>query len=226
MKKAKSDSLPSNSLYDSCVVSHNNIELLTVDRCRSKTETKMLRSDSMKQLTPNPHHHLESDSSTSIMSNCSSNYNDGNCNDLPRHRNASTKMAKRNIRFQVKRFRMETKAAKTLGIIVGAFILCWFPFFTIYVVRGFCPECINPLLWSVLFWLGYCNSAVNPFIYAMFSKDFRAAFTKILCKCICIRSKQKSMSLRTPTIYIPNYVEAEDSDEIRGCMSVDTTSVQ
>ncbi|XP_044755435.1 octopamine receptor Oamb [Coccinella septempunctata] len=97
----------------------------------------------------------------------------------------SRKMGKRNIKFQVKRFRMETKAAKTLGIIVGGFILCWLPFFTMYLIRAFCEDCIHPLVFSVLFWLGYVNSAINPLIYALFSKDFRFAFKRIICKCFC-----------------------------------------
>lgn len=97
----------------------------------------------------------------------------------------SRKMGKRNIKAQVKKFRMETKAAKTLAIIVGLFIFCWLPFFTMYLIRAFCDDCINPLLFSVLFWLGYCNSAVNPMIYALFSKDFRFAFKRIICRCFC-----------------------------------------
>ncbi|KAH1017375.1 hypothetical protein HUJ05_008022 [Dendroctonus ponderosae] len=95
------------------------------------------------------------------------------------------RMGKRNIKAQVKRFRMETKAAKTLGIIVGGFICCWLPFFTMYLVRAFCKNCINPLMFSILFWLGYCNSAINPLIYALFSKDFRFAFKRIICRCFC-----------------------------------------
>lgn len=105
--------------------------------------------------------------------------------DICGNRTSSRKMGKRNIKAQVKRFRMETKAAKTLAIIVGLFILCWLPFFTIYVIRPFCENCIDPLLFSILFWLGYCNSAVNPMIYALFSKDFRFAFKRIICKCFC-----------------------------------------
>lgn len=95
-------------------------------------------------------------------------------------------VGRRIFKVQAKRFRMETKAAKTLGLIVGGFILCWLPFFTMYMIRAFCQLCIEPLLFSVLFWLGYCNSAINPLIYALFSKDFRIAFKTILYKCLCI----------------------------------------
>ncbi|KAJ1523003.1 hypothetical protein ONE63_002139 [Megalurothrips usitatus] len=107
-----------------------------------------------------------------------------------------TRTSKDSGHIRVKRFRMETKAAKTLGIIVGGFICCWMPFFTMYLVRAFCPECINPTVFSVLFWLGYCNSAINPCIYALFSNDFRFAFKKIICGCLCRAGSRKS-SLRS-----------------------------
>ena len=86
---------------------------------------------------------------------------------------------------------METKAAKTLGIIVGCFTCCWFPFFTMYLVTAFCADCIPKLAFSIIFWLGYCNSAINPFIYAAFSRDFRGAFKKIICKILCRRTTQE-----------------------------------
>nr|XP_018897697.1 PREDICTED: octopamine receptor Oamb-like isoform X1 [Bemisia tabaci]XP_018897698.1 PREDICTED: octopamine receptor Oamb-like isoform X2 [Bemisia tabaci] len=105
-----------------------------------------------------------------------------------------SKMGKRNIKAQVKRFRMETKAAKTLGIIVGGFIFCWLPFFTLYLIRAFCPTCIQPGVFSVMFWLGYCNSAINPCIYALFSKDFRFAFKRIICRCFCNRRRPANSS--------------------------------
>ncbi|XP_071627969.1 octopamine receptor in mushroom bodies isoform X2 [Temnothorax longispinosus] len=102
--------------------------------------------------------------------------------------------ASQNTHLKVKRFRMETKAAKTLGIIVGGFIMCWLPFFTMYLVRAFYPNHIHPTVFSVLFWLGYCNSAINPCIYALFSKDFRFAFKRIICcRCSCI---QRANTLR------------------------------
>lgn len=105
-----------------------------------------------------------------------------------------SRMGKRNIKAQVKRFRMETKAAKTLGIIVGGFICCWLPFFTMYLFRAFCKECINDVAFSIMFWLGYCNSAINPCIYALFSKDFRFAFKRIICRCFCSKKPVRTDS--------------------------------
>ena len=97
---------------------------------------------------------------------------------------------KRNIKSQVRRFRMETKAAKTLGIIVGCFICCWFPFFTIYLIAAFCSDCIPEVVFDIFFWLGYCNSALNPFIYAMFSREFRGAFKRIVYNMFCMKYEE------------------------------------
>lgn len=92
---------------------------------------------------------------------------------------------KKDAKLQAKRFRMETKAAKTLAIIVGGFIVCWLPFFTVYLLRPFCTGCTPDIVFSILFWLGYCNSAINPVIYALFSRDFRNAFQQIIIRVCC-----------------------------------------
>jgi len=76
----------------------------------------------------------------------------------------------------------EKRAAKTLGIIVGCFILCWLPFFMIALIRPWCKTCtFHPILIGIITWLGYLNSALNPIIYTFFNRDFRTAFEKILC---------------------------------------------
>lgn len=81
----------------------------------------------------------------------------------------------------------EHKAARTLGIIMGAFILCWLPFFTWYVASNICGEaCFTPEpVVTLLFWIGYFNSTLNPFIYAYFRADFREAFRKTLRQMRC-----------------------------------------
>ncbi|XP_018396501.1 PREDICTED: octopamine receptor beta-3R-like [Cyphomyrmex costatus] len=86
------------------------------------------------------------------------------------------------IRQQTKSWRAEHKAARTLGIIMGAFLLCWLPFFLWYLTTSLCGEaCYCPdTVVSVLFWIGYFNSALNPLIYAYFNRDFRDAFKDTL----------------------------------------------
>ncbi|KAG7169994.1 octopamine receptor beta-2R-like [Homarus americanus] len=80
------------------------------------------------------------------------------------------------------KLKRERKAARTLGIIMGAFIVCWLPFFTWYVTITLCGEaCPCPeIIVSILFWIGYFNSMLNPAIYAYFNRDFREAFRRTL----------------------------------------------
>lgn len=40
--------------------------------------------------------------------------------------------------------------------------------------------CIPEAFVTFAFWLGYSNSAINPLLYAAFSRDFRSAFRKVL----------------------------------------------
>ncbi|KAJ9583414.1 hypothetical protein L9F63_022244, partial [Diploptera punctata] len=75
----------------------------------------------------------------------------------------------------------ERKAAKTLAIITGAFVVCWLPFFIMALLMPLCEACvINDYMQSFFLWLGYFNSTLNPVIYTIFSPEFRQAFKRIL----------------------------------------------
>ncbi|XP_055310024.1 5-hydroxytryptamine receptor 2A-like [Sitodiplosis mosellana] len=76
----------------------------------------------------------------------------------------------------------ERKAAKTLAIITGAFVVCWLPFFLMALVLPLCGETcsLNDKVASLFLWLGYFNSTLNPVIYTIFSPEFRQAFKRIL----------------------------------------------
>ncbi|XP_058466991.1 probable G-protein coupled receptor No18 [Malaya genurostris] len=74
----------------------------------------------------------------------------------------------------------ENKTTQTLSIVVGGFIACWLPFFINYLLTPFLPkELAAPKLGEFFTWLGWINSAINPFIYAFYSVDFRAAFWRL-----------------------------------------------
>ncbi len=74
----------------------------------------------------------------------------------------------------------ERKATKVLGVVMSCFILCWLPFFLEETICGIFHLTINEKIISVLTWLGYLNSLLNPVIYTIFAPDFRQAFGKIL----------------------------------------------
>ncbi|XP_031721774.1 5-hydroxytryptamine receptor 1E [Anarrhichthys ocellatus] len=74
----------------------------------------------------------------------------------------------------------ERKAARILGLILGAFIFCWLPFFLKEVLVGLRMVQPSPLISDFLTWLGYINSLINPLLYTSFNDDFKLAFKKLL----------------------------------------------
>ncbi|XP_028992106.2 trace amine-associated receptor 13c-like [Betta splendens] len=65
----------------------------------------------------------------------------------------------------------ERKAAKTLGVVVVVFLLCFCPYFYPSLVG---QDMSTSVMFSVFgVWLLYCNSCLNPVIYALFYHWFR-----------------------------------------------------
>lgn len=77
----------------------------------------------------------------------------------------------------------EKRFTFVLAVVIGVFVICWFPFFFTYTLTALCQTCCVPsTLFKFFFWFGYCNSALNPIIYTIFNNDFRRSFKKILCR--------------------------------------------
>lgn len=83
-------------------------------------------------------------------------------------------------RIQSLRIHKEHKAAKQLGFIIAAFLLCWIPYFIAFMVMAFCRECVHHDLHMFTIWLGYMNSTLNPFIYPLCNGNFKRVFKSIL----------------------------------------------
>ncbi|XP_053846830.1 histamine H2 receptor isoform X1 [Vidua macroura] len=75
----------------------------------------------------------------------------------------------------------EHKATVTLAVVLGAFIVCWFPYFTMFTYRGVWGDSgVKGTPMSIVLWLGYANSALNPILYGTLNRDFRVAYQHLL----------------------------------------------
>ncbi|XP_062716596.1 D(2)-like dopamine receptor [Aedes albopictus] len=86
----------------------------------------------------------------------------------------------------------EQKATKVLGLVFFTFVFCWAPFFILNIIFAAWPNVEVPdRIVNICLWLGYVSSTINPIIYTIFNKTFRAAFIRLL-RCRCERSRRPS----------------------------------
>ncbi|XP_066478841.1 trace amine-associated receptor 5-like [Tiliqua scincoides] len=76
----------------------------------------------------------------------------------------------------------ERKAAKTLGIAVGIYLLCWLPFTIDTMVDSLLDFITPPVVFDVLIWFAYFNSACNPLIYVFSYRWFRKAVKLVMTR--------------------------------------------
>ncbi|CAF0888790.1 unnamed protein product [Adineta steineri] len=90
------------------------------------------------------------------------------------------------------RLRRNQKASRMLGILLAVFLICWLPFTISYPTMMFFPQFTEfaPQFESIIFWLGYVNSLLNPFLYVYSSRNFRKAIMETLCCCTRYKARE------------------------------------
>jgi len=93
----------------------------------------------------------------------------------------------RNLRAHKKAQASSRRATAMLITVVIVFALSWFPFQALEMIRVLNPQILEDFtipmeVHFVIPWFGYCNSAINPILYVIFSENYRREFNRILCR--------------------------------------------
>lgn len=74
----------------------------------------------------------------------------------------------------------DVKAAKTIALLIGLFVVCWGPFFAIILCFAYDQSCPVPsTLFNIIKWMEYTSSCLNPIIYTFLNRSYRRAFRKL-----------------------------------------------
>ena len=98
------------------------------------------------------------------------------------------------------RIARELKAAGQLSVVVLVFFICHATFLVTlglgYIYRELMPIPTFILCYKVSLFVVFCNSALNPIVYALNNREFRAAFKRLLCS-LCLTGNQRNMNNNT-----------------------------
>lgn len=78
----------------------------------------------------------------------------------------------------------EVRVARTIAVLLGCFLVCWLPFFTVNILEPFFTEKLHEGAWVVITWLGYINSTVNPYLYYFLNRKTKEKKQSETLKCL------------------------------------------
>ena len=76
--------------------------------------------------------------------------------------------------------RREQRAFKTVTCVLGGFLVCWLPAYVTFNIMAIDLNLVPEWLQNLTYFMTYCNSTINPFLFSFGNTEFHAAFRKIL----------------------------------------------
>uniref|UniRef100_A0A3B3USZ4 G protein-coupled receptor 119 n=1 Tax=Poecilia latipinna TaxID=48699 RepID=A0A3B3USZ4_9TELE len=90
------------------------------------------------------------------------------------HHKQISQIRQTSSRHQLLRSWSHVKALRTVGVLIGCFLVLWSPFFVVCIVHLLCRECaLKEVLENYLWLLGLFNSLINPLVYACWQREVR-----------------------------------------------------
>ena len=89
----------------------------------------------------------------------------------------------KNVNLDVKGKENKVRVTRMIIIVIVIFAVCWLPLQLLLLLKAFgIYSTGNKFITLMVFaqCLAYCNSCMNPILYAFFSTNYRAAFWEII----------------------------------------------
>lgn len=75
----------------------------------------------------------------------------------------------------------EKKAGRMIAILIGFWILCWMPFFTVLTINKFKSR-VPASVMRLFLYLMFANSAINPIVLTRYNRELKEAIKKLVCR--------------------------------------------